>query len=172
LRLLEDLSSSRTPRPPRRRVLATMSVTLLLVVTAAYVGFTMLTGSGDEPDENTPVSMSAWVENASTTCITVAEEHPVLTQSREARLNSDNLDAIESGVDALVTGVRGLPPLEEADDQERVNEVVVVGDTAAEAWHALGSDDASDDEMADASAMISAFIDGLVDLGADCAVLD
>jgi hypothetical protein len=151
----------------------TLLTTLLLVVAATYVGFTMLTGDGEARDDNAPVSMSTWVDEAGDVCFAVAEEFPVLTQGSESRLDSDNLESVTAGVQALDSRIQDLPPLTEDMDQDEVDAIVALGPPARDAWLSLEDDEeVSEDNLADASDLTSTYVTGLVELGADCGVLD
>lgn len=173
MKLLEEATSASPPRPSGKRVWATMSATLLVVVIATYVGFSMLTADGDERDENTPVKMDSWVAEASSTCFRVAEEHPILSKGAEARQDASNVAAVAAGVDALDAGVRDLPPLADTDDQERVASVVALGEPAKTAWQQLDGDgEVTDGALSEASELTGTFVAGLVDLGADCGVFN
>lgn len=149
-----------------------MSATLLVVVVASYVGYSMLTADGDERDENTPVQLDSWVEEASSTCLRVAEEHPILTQGLDARLDAGNVGAVTAGVSALDSGIRGLPPLTDTDDQDQVAAIIALGEPAKAAWQNLDGGDVSEGALGKAAEVTSTYVAGLVDLGADCAVLD
>ncbi|WP_129665654.1 hypothetical protein [Phytoactinopolyspora endophytica] len=172
MKLLEEIPSSTTPRPSGRRVLATMTVTLLVVVGATVAGYTLLMGGGDS-DEDAPVEMSSWVEQATATCVTVAEENSILTQGEDAKLAPENISDVAAGVDALVVALDDLPPLSSTDDAEQVEAAIALGTPAHEAWQELAnSDDPSGGDIENASELTSTFVAGLVDLGANCAILD
>lgn len=172
MELLEKVPSTPAePRPPGKTVWATMSISVLLVVAAAYFGYATLTGDDGE-DDAIPVQMSKWLENATSTCLAVAEEYPVLTKGASARLDPDNIEPVDAGIRALVTGIRDLPQPDERADQDSVNAVVALGDPVDDAWQGLQADSVSDDELANASDLTTQFVTGLVDLGADCAVLN
>jgi hypothetical protein len=151
-----------------------MTITFLVVVAASVAGYTLVTGGGDdEQTEAAPVQLSAWVDQASATCHSVAEEHPLLSQGTSAREDPDNVAAVDAGVQSLLTGISGLPPLLDDDEGDQVNAVVSNGSTLGEAWRELAAaDDVSGDQMTAASELTTAFVSGLVELGADCAVLD
>ncbi|WP_166347288.1 hypothetical protein [Phytoactinopolyspora limicola] len=173
MKLLEEVSTAPTPRPSGKRVVVTMTATLLLVIAATYFGYTMLTGPGSEADENAPVTMSVWVEEASAACHTVAEEHPVLTQGDDTRVDSDNVVRVAAGVQSLDARINDLSPLADTADQNAVEPIIALGAPARDAWNAIEADDAgSADDRADASQLTSTFVNGLVELGAECGVLD
>ncbi|NDL58305.1 hypothetical protein [Phytoactinopolyspora mesophila] len=153
--------------------MATLLTTLLIVVAATYVGYTMLVGEGTERDDNAPVSMTTWVDEAGDVCFAVAEEYPLLTQGSESRLDSDNLETVSAGVQTLNTRIQDLPPLTEDMAQDEVDAIVALGPPARDAWLSLeDDDDVSEDDLSDASTLTSAYVGGLVELGADCGVLD
>lgn len=166
MKLLEE-SSTVVPRPTRRRVLVTLAIALVLVATATYAGYAMLTGSSDR-GENAPTTLSAWVESATSECATITEQYPQLTQGPDVRLDGENLDVVETGFTELASAIGDLPVPGDADERERVDGVVAAGQEAAAAW----ADASSDDEIANASELTSTFVASLVEIGADCGTLD
>ncbi|NEE01143.1 hypothetical protein [Phytoactinopolyspora halotolerans] len=172
MKLLEEIPSSTTPRPSGRRVLVTMVATLFVVVAATFIGYTLLMG-GDDSDEEGPVELSGWVEQATGACMTVAEEHSVLTQGQDAKLDPENTAAVEQGVTALIERLNELPPVSNTQEAEQTEAVIALGVPAQEAWQSLvDAENPERAEIEDAVEQTQAFVAGLVDLGADCGVLD
>ncbi|NED94656.1 hypothetical protein G1H11_04960 [Phytoactinopolyspora alkaliphila] len=174
MKLLEELPSTSTPRPSGKRVLATMTITFLVVVAASVAGYILVTGGGDdEQAETAPVQLSAWAEQASSTCHAVAEEHPLLSQGASAREDPDNVATVDAGVQSLLAGIDGLPPLLDEDEGDQVDEVLSSGASLGDTWRELAAaDEVSGEQLASASELTTAYVSGLVELGADCAVLD
>ncbi|AYY14877.1 hypothetical protein EF847_21510 [Actinobacteria bacterium YIM 96077] len=170
MKLLDEISSTKVARPTRGRVFATMSITLTLVLGGTFFGYAMVTGTDDDPGDS-PVPMSSWVEEATAACVTVTEEHPVLTQGPDARTDGDNAEDVDAGVTALATAISELPTPEDASDEDTVNEIIELGNGAAEAWNSA-AEGGSEDDVDEASSLTSTFVDELVDLGADCSALN
>lgn len=176
MKLLEDVPSAVTHRPPPRRTKLTLGVAAVFLLVAAVVGIVLVASSGgsDETaadrDPRPSGTLADWASGVTDACTTVAAEQPIMAQAPEVRLDVANLAAVETGMSALIGAVHHVPlPAEEAE-QAQASAVVASGDQAAEAWTALtaSSAEATPEQIAAAAEATGGFVAGLTQLGVNC----
>lgn len=165
MKLLEDMPSAVTHRPPPRHTRLTLGAASVLLVAASVVGVVVVSGNGGDTSTN----RASWTTSASVACERVATQHPVLTQGATARLDPGNVAAIRAGTEALASAVRDL---DRPDDDPAVADVVTAGNRSQQAWGALAAGDVTSAQLTEASELTTSFVTGLVDLGADCAAFN
>ncbi|MBB5786402.1 hypothetical protein [Jiangella mangrovi] len=176
MKLLEDVSSAVTHRPPPRRTKLTLGVAAVFLLVAAVVGIVLVASSGGsddtaaDSDPRPSGTLADWATGVTDACTTVAAEQPIMAQGPEVRLDVANLPAVEAGTRALVGAVHDVPlPAEEAE-QTQANAVVVTGDQAAQAWTALTGSTAetTPEQVTQAAELTAGFVAGLTQLGVNC----
>lgn len=176
MKLLEDVPSAVTHRPPPRRTKLTLGVAAVFLLVAAVVGIVLVasSGSGDSAADRGPRpsgTLADWASGVTDACTTVAAEQPIMAQGPEVRLDVANLAAVDAGTSALVSAVHEVPlPAEEAE-QAQASTVVVSGDQASQAWTALtgSAAEVTPEQVAQAAELTAGFVAGLTQLGATCA---
>jgi hypothetical protein len=176
VKLLEDVSSAVTHRPPPRRTKLTLGVAAVFLLVAAVVGIVLIASSGGsdetaaDSDPRPSGTLADWASGVTDACTTVAAEQPIMAQGPEVRLDVANLAAVEAGTSALVGAVHDVPlPAEEAE-QAQASTAVVAGDQAAQAWTALigSTAEATPEQVAQAAELTAGFVAGLTQLGVNC----
>lgn len=177
MKLLEDVSSAVTHRPPPRRTRLTLGVAAVFLLVAAVVGIVLVASSGGgsndsaaDGDPRPSGTLADWASGVTDACTTVAAEQPIMAQGPEVRLDVANLAAVEAGTSALVSAVHDVPlPAEEAE-QAQASTVVASGDQAAQAWTALtgSTAEATPEQIAQAAELTAGFVAGMTQLGVNC----
>jgi hypothetical protein len=177
VKLLEDVPSAVTHRPPPRRTKLTLGVAAVFLLVAAVVGIVLVASSGGGSDETAADrdprpsgTLADWASGVTDACTTVAAEQPIMAQGPEVRLDVANLVAVETGMSALIGAVHHVPlPAQEAE-QAQASAVVASGDQAAQAWTALtaSSAEATPEQIAQAAEATGGFVAGLTQLGVNC----
>ena len=175
MKLLEDMPSAVTHRPPQRRAWVVLALGVSLLLVAAIAGALLILQSGDSSDSadaesSADVALADWTATASTTCTTVATEHPVLTQ---ATVVAADVAAMAEGTSALATTIREQTLPAGETERTQIGPVVALGDKAEQAWQTLASAGTSitTAQITDATAQQAAFVSGLIELGADCSAV-
>ncbi|WP_298325437.1 hypothetical protein [Haloactinopolyspora sp.] len=168
MKLLEDVSSSVTHRPPPRRGAMTLALTSVLLVLAAAAGLIAVISSGGLDDGT--ATRSDWVASATQVCSDVAGEHPIMTEGAPARTAPDNLADVAAGTQALASGI---DELRAPADDPAIDELLSTGERASSQWSALvdGTAEVTAPHLAEAADLTAAIVTGLNELGADCSAL-
>lgn len=157
---------------PRARLVVAGAVAVLVLGIVAGI---WLIRSGDDTTATEPtatVELAAWAAAAGEVCERVADEHPVFASGPEARLNDDNIAAVDVAIQDLTSEIRSLTLPTVSEDAAAVAETLENGDAADLAWAALASGSPSPEEVGSAAALTDAYLASLADLGADCSMLN
>ena len=168
MKLLEDVSSSVTHRPPPRRGTMVLALASVLLLLAAVAGLIAVISSGDTDDAT--ATRDDWVASASQVCSNVADEHPIMTNGASARTDPGNVADVAAGTQALSSGIEELRA---PDDDAAVTELVRTGERAGEQWSGLvdGTTEVSAASLSEAAELTAAAVTRLDELGADCSAL-
>jgi hypothetical protein len=140
------------------------------------VGLALLLSGGPGDEQPAPVTddsvgqsgdMASWTASANAACY-AAGNTPLVASADGSLADTDR------AVRNLVVTIREIPV--PADHQARalILPIVLMGDDAETAWSGisgLDGDEISAAELDDANALAQAFVNGLVDIGADCSAL-
>lgn len=175
MKLLADQPTVDVEEPPHRPVLAILGGVAVLVLMIG-VGLALLLSGGQQDDEPAmvaddgvaaPADMATWTAAANAACH-AAGSTPLVAAEDGSPAETDR------AVRDLVVKIREIPV--PADHQARalILPIVLKGDEAETAWSGISGldrDEISAEELDNANALTQAFVNGLVDIGADCSAL-
>ena len=175
MKLLADQPTVDVEEPPYRPALAILGGVAVLVLMIA-VGLALLLSGGPDDEEPAPladdgvgqsVDMASWTASANAACH-AAGNTPLVVSA------DGSLADMDRAVRSLVVTIREIPV--PADQQARalILPIVLKGDEAETAWSGISGlegDEISAAELDAANALTQAFVNGLVDIGADCSAL-
>jgi hypothetical protein len=175
VKLLADQPTVDVEEPPHRPVLAILGGVAVLVLMIG-VGLALLLSGGPDDEEPAPladdgvgqsVDMASWTASANAACH-AAGNTPLVASA------DGSLADVDRAVRNLVVTIREIPV--PADQQARalILPIVLKGDEAETAWSGISGlegEEISAAELDDANALTQAFVNGLVDIGADCSAL-
>lgn len=175
MKLLADQPTVDVEEPPHRPVLAILGGVAVLVLMIG-VGLALLLSGGPVDEQPALVvddsvgqsaDMASWTASANAAC------HAAGNTPLDAPVDGSLADT-DRAVRNLVVTIREIPV--PADHQARalILPIVLMGDEAETAWWGISGldiDEISAAELDDANALTQAFINGLVDIGADCSAL-
>lgn len=178
MKLLEDMPSAVIHRPTQRRAWVTLAAGGSLLLVAAIVGLILIAQSGGgsgEPgrgatEEGSETSLADWSNTTMATCTAVATAHPVLAQPNVA---TTDVAAMATAVSALAAAIREETLPADAAESSQITPVIALGDQAEQAWKELAAaaSGVTPAQVTEASARTTTFVNGLIELGADCSVL-
>jgi hypothetical protein len=136
----------------------------------------LLPGDGDDEqpssaadDETVEQStdMESWTASANAACH-AAGNSPLVAAS------DDSLADVDREVRNLVVTIREIPVPADREARAMILPIVLLGDEAETAWSGISGldrDEISAAELDNANALTQDFVNGLVDIGADCSSL-
>ena len=176
MNLLADQPTVDVEEPPHRPALAILGGIAVLVLMIGVGLALLLSGGPDDEEPPAPladdgvgqsVDMASWTASANAACH-AAGDLPLVASA------DGSLTDMDRAVRSLVVTIREIPV--PADQQARalILPIVLKGDEAETAWSGISGlegDEISAAELDAANASTQAFVNGLVDIGADCSAL-
>ncbi|HEX6338555.1 MAG TPA: hypothetical protein VFZ85_16480 [Jiangellaceae bacterium] len=175
MKLLADQPTVDVEEPPHRPVLAILGGVAVLVLMIG-VGLTLLLSGGPVDEQPVMVAddsvgqsadMASWTASANAACY-AAGDTPLVAREDGSLADTDR------AVRNLVVNIREIPIPADRQARALILPIVLMGDDAETAWwgiSGLDRDEISASELDDANALAQAFVNGLVDIGADCSAL-
>lgn len=183
MKLIADLPAVDVEEPPHRPVLAILGGAAVLVVMLGIAIALLMSDEGEEDDPaaaassgdvaeapEATVDLASWTAGVTVACQTAADEHPAFGQPGRA-----SVAEFDAAVRGLTSAVRQIPLPTDTEPRATALTVVTMGDEAEQAWDSiaiLDRDDVPQSELDDAVSLTQAFVTALVEVGADCDVLD
>jgi hypothetical protein len=175
VKLLADQPTVDVEEPPHRPVFAILGgVAVLIVMIGVGLALLLRGGGGEEPppaevEDAAPqaTDMDNWTAQADAAC-QAAGSTPLVATADES------LAGVDQAVRTLVVSIREIPVPTDHEARALILPIVLKGDEAETAWSGisgLGSDEVSASELSNANGTTQAFVNGLVDIGADCSSL-
>lgn len=175
MKLLADQPTVDVEEPPHRPVLAILGGVAVLVVMIGVGLALLLPGDADDDPPaavadhtaEQSVDMESWTASANAACHAAGNSPLVATAD-------GSLSEIDRSVRNLVVTIREIPVPTDREGRAMVLPIVLLGDEAETAWSGisgLDGDEISTAELENANALTQDFVNGLVDIGADCSAL-
>jgi hypothetical protein len=182
VKLLADQPTVDVEEPPHRPILAILGGVAILILMIG-VGLVLLL-SGDSNDQqpaagaddaagqpagemlDETTDMAAWTAEADAACRAAGDTPLVATDESVAE--------VERQVRGLVVAIREIAVPADREARALILPIVLRGDEAETAWSGIAGldrDEVSAAELDNANALTHSFVNGLVDIGANCSTL-
>ncbi len=177
MKLLADQPTVDVEEPPHRPVFAILGGVGVLIVMIG-VGLVLLLRSGGGGDDQPPppaveeaapqaITMEDWTVQANSACRAAGNAPHVATAD-------ESMAEVDQAVRNLTVSIREIPIPADRQARALILPIVMKGDEAETAWAAISglpSDEVTPAELNTANTLTQAFVNGLVDIGADCGSL-
>lgn len=184
MKLLADQPTVDVEEPPHRPILAILGGVAVLILMIGVGLALLLRGGGDteqaaaEADEaisqssaehaaEQMIDMDGWTARTNAAC-RAAGDSPLVAAADES------LPDIDREVRNLVVTIREIPVPVDHEARALILPIVLKGDEAETAWSGISGlevDEITASELDNANALTQAFVNGLVDIGANCSSL-
>ncbi|HEX6234312.1 MAG TPA: hypothetical protein VFZ63_14390 [Jiangellaceae bacterium] len=175
MKLLADQPTVDVEEPPHRPVLAILGGVAVLVVMMG-IGLVLLQPGGSDDEQPSSAAdeaaeqstdMASWTASANAACRAAGNSPLVATAD-------DSLADVDRNVRNLVVTIREIPVPADREARAMILPIVLLGDEAETAWSGISGLDRNEisaAELDNANALTQDFVNGLIDIGADCSSL-